>query len=233
MHIRVINAVTRKVLGDEILPPLPDFIRAETVWLEEGPASIECRCDKAVSVPAVLEQVKKAGDDGVDGIAINCFMDPGLQAARELVRIPVAGPAESAMLLASSLGQNFAVILPAASGVPIVVDEAVSYGVKDQLISVRSVEIPVAELSDHDRLTEGLVRQAEKALTEDGAHSIILGCTGMCTVTAEVRRKIRRQGFDVPVIDPTQAAVGMLAALHVMGVCHSSRAYEMPSWRRT
>ncbi len=149
-----------------------------------------------------------------------------------MVHNPVAGPAESAMLLAVSLGQSFAVILPAASGAPIVVDEAIAYGVKDHLVAVRSVEMPVSELSDHERLIGELVSQAEKSLIEDRAHAIILGCTGMCGVTAGVRGEIRDRGYDVPVIDPTQAAVGMLLALHTMGVHHSRLTYDVPSWRR-
>lgn len=232
MRIRVINPVTKVVLGGEILPPLPDFVQAELDWVKEGLPSIECRYDDAVSVPALLERVKAAARDRVDGIVINCFMDPGLKTARELVHIPVAGPAESAMLLASSLGQSFSVILPAASGAPIVVDEAIAYGVRDNLASVRSVEMAVAELSDHRRLTRELMVQAEKAMIEDGAHVIILGCTGMCGVTARARQEIANRGYDVPVIDPTQAAIGLLAALYTMGVHHSGRAYEVPSWRR-
>jgi allantoin racemase len=231
MRIKVINPVTRTVLGDDVLPPIPDFIHAELDWLDEGPSSIECRYDDVICVPPLLDRVRDAATDGVDGIVINCFMDPGLKAARELVHVPVAGPAESAMLLAASLGQTFSVILPARSGAPIAVDEAIAYGVRDRLASVRSVEMPVAELSDHERLAAALIEQAELAMAEDGAHTVILGCTGMCGVTEAVWREIENRGHDVPVIDPTLAAIGMLVALHTVGVHHSGRAYEVPAWK--
>jgi allantoin racemase len=228
MRIRVINPVVRDVLGDGILPPVPDFVAAELDWLDDGPSSIECRADEARVVPLVLDRVVAAAADGVDGIVLNCFMDPGLAAARELVHVPVAGPGQSAMALAATLGDTFSVILPAATGAPIVVEQAAAYVGRHRLASVRSVEMPVAELADHDRLVAGLVTQAERAIEADGAHSVILGCTGMCSVTAAVARALEDR--DVPVLDPTLAAVGAIVAQAVSGIHHSGRAYAVPAW---
>ncbi len=213
------------------MPPFPDFVTVEQDWLEEGPTAIECLYDEAISVPPLLERVKKAAADEVDGIVIGCFMDPGLRAARELVRVPVAGLAESAMLLAGGLGQSFSVILPARSGIPKVVDQAISYGVRDRLASVPCLEIPLSEYSDREKLVRETVKLAERALKEDDAHTLIMGCTGMSPVTEAVKRELHEHGHDVPVIDPIQAAVGMLLAHHTMGVTHSLRAYALPSWR--
>lgn len=231
IHIRVINPVVKGVLGDDVLPPLPGYVEAELDWIDKGPSSIECRVDHAISVPPLLERVRVAAADGVDGIVLNCFMDTGLQPARELVHIPVAGPAQSSMTLASTLGNTFSVILPAASGRPIVVDEARVYAAPDRLASVRSVEMPVAELHDHDRLCRELIEQAEIALTEDGAEVIILGCTGMSTVTSRVKRELSERGHDVPVIDPTIAAISAVAAQVAAGVHHSGNTYALPSWK--
>lgn len=230
MKIRLINTVVRDVITDEMLPPVPDFVELEVDWLDEGPSSIECRVDDALCVPAVLERVRAAAPE-VDGIVVNCFMDPALEPARELAHVPVAGPAQSAMTLATTLGQTFSVVLPAASGAPIVVDEAVRYVGRDRLASVRSVEMPVAELHDSERLTEGLLEQAERAIGEDGAHVVVLGCTGMCGVTAAVRRGLEERGHDVPVIDPTLSAIGSVVTQLLTGVHHSGRAYALPAWR--
>ncbi|MCZ7663747.1 MAG: aspartate/glutamate racemase family protein [Thermoleophilia bacterium] len=224
--------MARGILNEGALPRLPEFIQAEIDWLPEGPTSIESRYDDAIAVPLILDRVRKAAQEGVDGVVINCFMDPGLQAARELVRIPVAGPAQSAMLLAAGLGQTFSVILPASSGTPIVVDQATVYGVRERLASVRSVGMPVAELVQADRLVAGLLEQAGLAVSEDGAHSIILGCTGMSHVTERVKSEFAATGFGAPVLDPTLAAIGALLGWRVLGVAHSEKAYESPEWRR-
>lgn len=231
MRIRIVNSVIRDAIDEGALPALPAFVQAEVDWLEEGPSSIECRYDEALCVPAVLQRVRRAAADGVDGVVLNCFMDPGLQPARELVSIPVAGPAQSAMALATTLGRRFSVILPAASGAPIVEEQAAAYVGSDRLASVRSVEMPVAELRDRERLRQALLEQAQVALETDGAQVLILGCTGMSHVTASVKRDLDEAGANVPVIDPTLAAVGSVIAQHVLGVHHSGRAYAVPSWR--
>jgi allantoin racemase len=231
MKIRVLNTVVRGVLDDEILPPVPSFVELEVDWLDEGPSSIECRVDDALCVPAVLERVKAAAGEDVDGIVLNCFMDPGLEAARELVHIPVAGPSQSAMALATTLGQTFSVVLPAAAGAPIVADQAARYVGRERLASVRSVETPVAELGDRGRLVERLVAQADAAIAVDNAHVVILGCTGMSSVTTAVARELYERDHDVPVVDPTVAAIGSVVAQAMLGVHHSGRAYAVPAWR--
>jgi allantoin racemase len=231
VKIRIIHPVVRGALDDDVLPPLPPFVEAESDWLEEGPTSIECRYDEALVARPVLERMKAAAADGVDGIVVNCFMDPALQPGRELVHVPVAGPGQSSMTLAATLGQTFSVILPAASGEPIVVDQAVAYTGRDRLASVRSVEMPVADLHDAERLVPALVEQGREAVVRDGAHVIILGCTGMCGVTAAFRREMEALGLGTPVIDPTLAAVSSVVAQTITGVVHSARAYAVPSWR--
>jgi allantoin racemase len=231
MRIRIINPVVRGVLDEAALPSMPQFVEVEVDWLDEGPSSIECRYDEALCVPPVLERVREAAAAGVDGIVVNCFMDPALQPAREIVRVPVAGPGQSSMALAITLGQTFSVILPAASGAPIVVDQAVAYVGRDRLASVRSVEMPVADLHDHDRLLEALVEQARLAVEQDGAQVVILGCTGMCGVTAAFKQNVAQLGLGVPVIDPTLAAIAAVVAQFVTAVAHGERAYALPSWR--
>jgi allantoin racemase len=229
MRIRIVNPVVRGVLDEDVLPPLPPFVCAEVDWLSEGPLSIECRADEARAVPAVLDAVLAAAADGVDGILVNCFMDPALEPARELTHVPVVGPGQSSMTLATTLGDRFSVILPAASGAPIATAQAHAYVGRERLVSVRSVEMPVAELHDHDRLVDGLVEQAERAIADDGADVVILGCTGMCGVTSAFRAALAHH--DVPVIDPTLAAVGAVVAQAILDVHHSGPAYALPTWR--
>jgi allantoin racemase len=231
IRVRVVNAVVPGIYSDDALPPLPGFVRGEVDWLESGPSVIECLEDDARCVPPLLDRVRAAATDGADGIVINCFMDPGLHAARELVHLPVAALAESAMTLAVTLGQTFSVVLPAASGGPKVTDQARLYVGADRLASVRGVEVPVADLSDHERLIRQLGEQAELAITKDAAQVVILGCSGMSAVAAAVKQGIAERGYDVPVIDPTLAAVMSVVAQHTLGVHHSGYAFPLPSWK--
>src|SRR5215470_4871721 len=80
------------------------------VNLDKGPESIESECEDALVVPDFLRKAKEAEAARCDAVICDCFADPGVRAARELVNIPVIGPGEASMLLAASLGQKFSVI---------------------------------------------------------------------------------------------------------------------------
>lgn len=229
-RIRILNSVARGAVTDDALPAFPDFVSVDVDWLPDGSRrSIECRCDAAEVQPLILDRVRAAVADGVDGIVINCFMDPGLEPAREISSVPVAGPAQSAMTLALNLGDRFSVILPSASGAPIVRRQARAYVGVDRLASVRSVDMPVEELGDAGCLVDALTAEAERAIGDDGAEVVILGCTGMSYATDVVRERLGGSG--VPVLDPTLCAVGAVLGQTIQSVRHAELGYRLPAWR--
>ena len=68
--------------------------------LERGPASIESHVDEVLAVPDLLRIGMEAQAQGVDAMIVDCMGDPGVEAARELLDIPVFGPAQVAMHIA-------------------------------------------------------------------------------------------------------------------------------------
>ena len=50
--------------------------------------------------------------EGYNVAIISCFSDPGLEACREKVNIPVIGSGENAMLLSAQLGNKFSILSP-------------------------------------------------------------------------------------------------------------------------
>ncbi len=79
-----------------------------------------------------------------------------------------------------------------------------------------------------ERLPTLLIEQGVKAIEEDGAHILILGCTGMMGLAQEVEKGLKERGYEVPVIDPVKAAVKMAEALVDMGLSHSKMTYPYP-----
>jgi allantoin racemase len=71
----------------------------EIVDVPEGPVSIESAYEEYLATPPTLELIQRLEAQGMDGAIVGCFGDPGVDAARELVRMPVVGPGEAAMLL--------------------------------------------------------------------------------------------------------------------------------------
>jgi len=198
------------------------------VSLAQGPASVECRYDEAIATPDVLRQVKEAAQEGFDAVIVDCFGDVGVKAAREIAEIPVIGPGESSMLLAVALGQRFSVITVLRNLLPVVYETAEVLGLHRKLASVRYVDIPVLEVMDRERLKKALLREMLEALEKDGAQVLVLGCTGMSGVTSELSQRLRERGYDVPIVDPSGAALKFAEALVKMGLKQSKLTYMKP-----
>jgi len=119
--ILVINPVAdsrwNKTDGDYLKKMARKDTVIEVVNIEKGPKTIESFYDEAFALPEILNIVRGIKNQ-YDGIMINCFADPGLKAAREICDIPVTGPGESAMILASMLGHNFSIISVKKNAIP-------------------------------------------------------------------------------------------------------------------
>ncbi len=197
--------------------------------LDKGPACIESRYDEAVAVPGVVRKIVEAEGDGVDAVIVDCMADPGVEAAREMVSIPVVGPAEASYHAAAMLGHKFSVVTILESLAPVVDDIIRKAGLITRLASVRAVNIPVLELDDQARLLSALVEQSVKAVREDGAHVIVFGCTGFTGLSGKVEAGLKELGIvDVPVIDPAVLAVKIAEVLVALGLSHSKRTYPAP-----
>jgi len=198
------------------------------VHLDRGPASIECELDEAICVPDFINKAKQAEAEGYDAIISNCFGDPAVRATREVVNIPVVGAAEASMHFAASLGQHFAVVTILPNIVPMVENLAMQYGLDKKLVSIRYVNIPVLQLEDRDKLISALHREMLTAIKEDHAHVVVLGCTGMIGVAKELERLLRRDGYEVPVVDPVGASIKFAEALVAMGLKQSRLTFMPP-----
>jgi len=233
VRIRVVAPVIATPLVPMVFQQYRAAARPDTemslATLDKGPPSIESRYDEALAVPDVVAKVVRAELDGMDAVIIDCMGDPGLEAARERVSIPVIGPAETSMHVAAMLAHRFSVITVLDTLIPAFDHHALKAGLTSRMASVRTVGIPVLELDDHSRLLEALVDQSVRAVTEDGAHLLVLGCTGMAGMVHGLVVGLQRHGItDVPVIDPTVLAVKMAEALVDLQLVHSKRTYPLP-----
>jgi allantoin racemase len=182
-----------------------------------GPVSIESHYDEALAVPGLLAEIARGEAAGVDGYVIACFGDPGLDAARELARGPVVGIAEAAMRTASYLGRGFSVVTTLGRTRGRARDLAEHYGVGRACLAVRACEIPVLEL-ERPGGREVITRECARAVAEDGADAIVLGCAGMADLCAEISAAI-----GVPVVDGVAAGVRAVESLVALGLATGAR----------
>jgi len=234
MRIRVVTPITTKEFRSHteaaFMPAARYGTEIDVVFLDKGPASIESRYEESLAVPDTLAKIIEAERDGVDAVIIDCMGDPGLEAAREVVSIPVIGPAQTAMHMAALLGHKFSVVTVLDRLFPLIEDHCRRYGLMDKYASSRAVNLPVLELdADRHRLVDLLVEESVRAIEEDGAHVIIFGCTGMAGCALDVGNGLAARGYaDVPVVDPTLAALKMAESLVDLKLSHSKRTYPNP-----
>ena len=137
-------------------------------------------------------------------VVLACFSDPGLYALREVLPCPVLGSAECAYLTAAARGERFGVISILARVVARHRRQVRLLGLEHKLAADLPIERSVVALSDEEA-TFGRMREVGgRLVTEHGADVVVMGCAGM----ARYRDRLK-DALQVPVIDPTQAAVAM------------------------
>ena len=232
MHLRIVTPIATADFGAGALPELRAALRPTTrldmVGLDSGPASIETELEEALAVPDTLRRVAEAAADGCDAVVLNCVGDPGLAAARELVSIPVLGPGQVAMHLACLLGARFSIRVARERGVRPMQGLVARYGLRERLASVLSLDIPILELGDQQRLLRALLDQARGAIERDRADVIVLGSTGMVAIGRLLAERLREVGAPVPVVDPLLCAVILAEGLVAAGL----RPYRDPAVAR-
>lgn len=221
-----VSVEDRRILARQLDTELGGLVQLETRIVEGGSESIECFYDSALAAPYILKTAAQGERDGFDAIVMDCFLDPALSECRELVRIPVMGACQSACSLAARLADRFSVIGILNRADRCIRENVRRYGVEPLLASIPVVDMPVAVLHDNEEmLKEKTIEAAVEAVREDGAHAVIFGCTCMCTVQDTVAEGLKKQGIDIPVIEPYRAALYDAIACALQGVSHSKYAY--------
>src|SRR5687767_4560703 len=81
-----------------------------------GPVSIESAHDAGLVVPELIRLAPLAEQRGFQAIIIGCYSDPGLDALREMLTVPVVGPGAASLHLAAQLGTRLSVLTPSGRG---------------------------------------------------------------------------------------------------------------------
>ncbi|MDB2325384.1 aspartate/glutamate racemase family protein [Alphaproteobacteria bacterium] len=211
MKVLVINPNTTQSMTKKIAVAAQAVARPDTEIIaansQNGPASIEGFLDVATCVPGLLAEVAQHPD--VDAIVIACFDDTGLDAVRASVSVPVLGIGEAAYHAASMVATKFSVITTLSRSVPGLESNLMRYGLAQKCGRVRATDIPVLKLEEGDGETLMTIRaEIRKAITEDRAEAIVLGCAGMANLMAQLSDE-----FGLPVIDGVAAGVSFAEAL--------------------
>ena len=173
-----------------------------------GAAGIECLAEAAVAAHAVLEGV--AEHPNVDAVIVAAFMDPGLEALREVAPMPAVGLAEAGVCAAASGGRRFSIVSLGPALRPGVERIVAGCGASGGLASIRYVSAGVLQLArDRAGLLDEIVAVANRAAAEDRAEAILFGGAVFAGVSREIAGRV-----PVPLVEGVAAAVeAALAAI--------------------
>jgi Asp/Glu/hydantoin racemase len=207
-RILVINpnstaAVTRAI--DEAMTPLRIAGGPEVscLTLDDGPPAVESQIDADQVILPLCRLVRERETDTA-AFVIACFSDPGLFAARESTARPVLGIAECGILTALTLGHRFGVISILARSVSRHLRYIGAMGVGQRLAADLPIGLGVAELADRRAALQRMVEVGRILRDSHGADVLVMGCAGMARYRDELEEAVQ-----IPVVEPTQAAVTM------------------------
>jgi allantoin racemase len=233
MRIKIINPNTTAsfterclIAGRAVAAPGTLILAGQPL---RGTPSVESYVDEATAILGVIEQVRAGEAEGVDGYVIACFGDTGIEAAREVAAGPVVGMTEAALYAAALIAPVFSIVtLPPRTRA---FAERVLWhaGLERRCPKVRTIDIAVLDCEDEAAVVmEPFIAEARRAILEDNAEAIILGCAGLQPLVEPLSLTL-----GVPVIEGVAAAVKLAEALIAMRLATSKRgAWSYPPQAR-
>lgn len=171
-----------------------------------GARYIATRAAVAVAGHAVLaalaEHVGPDNPRGFGAALIGCFGEPGIEAAREVLPIPVVGMAEASLAAALAIAPRIALLTGGALWVPMLQEFALLRGHGPDRVLVRGVA-PTGDMIARD--PDGaiaLLAAAARQAAQDGAGAVVLGGAGLAGLAPRVAPFV-----PVPVLDSLDCAL--------------------------
>lgn len=167
-----------------------------------GVAYIETRAEAAIGAYATLVELAEH-QTGHDAAVVAAFGDPGLEAAREMLPIPVVGLTESALMSAAMLGGRIGIVAISRRIQAWYRETVDRYGMASRLAGIRCLDEPLRDIGavQHDK-GEQLVALCERAVREDGADVLIIAGAPLAGLARQVESRI-----PVPIVDGVSCAV--------------------------
>ena len=169
-----------------------------------GFTHIEYRSYETVVSTGIVRAARAAGRDGFDALAIGCFYDTALHDAREVSGdMIVTAPCFASLEIAAGLANRFGIIVGRRKWVHQMNATVRDNGMAERLSGFYHVELGVNEFqADHGRTERLLHEVGRRAVEDDYAEALILGCTLEIGFHSKLSDRL-----GVPVIDPSIAAL--------------------------
>jgi allantoin racemase len=160
-------------------------------------------------VDQIVQAIEQAAPGHPDAFLVWGGLDPGVALARQRVDVPVIGVAQATYAAAAQLEARLGLVVYEAGIVDAVREGARRCGVAHLIASVRSIDVPMPELTPRRaHVRERIVEEAALALQQDGATAIYVN--GMSMMPAAIGAEELAGRIGAPVLDPLR--IGMRTA---------------------
>jgi allantoin racemase len=198
-------------------------------FLSEGPELDAPSHEITAILPYLMHKIKEGEKEGVQAIVIAHYLDPGLEASREIVSTPVIGFGHTTFRLASMLARRISIICSVRSHLGTIEEISVAESLSRKVVSIRSVEITRGDdQSVSQPNLDQLFEVSRKAVEQDGAKLIVLALDGYDDLSGQVKEHLKSCGNSIPVLDPLKVTIKHAENLVNMKASHSKITYPNP-----
>jgi Asp/Glu/hydantoin racemase len=167
-----------------------------------GVSYIETRFEALIGAYAAATLAAEHWDKH-DAIVVAAFGDPGIDALREALDIPVIGMAEAALMSACLLGKRFSIVAISPRITAWYRECVRANGLIERLASIRSLDRPVQDIGRvQEEHLERLLALCMSAVDDDGADVIVIAGAPLAGLARSIKDRI-----PVPVVDGVSSAV--------------------------
>jgi allantoin racemase len=176
--------IQEKLYGEMARPGTQITAKIPTVGMTDPDLIVYPGARSVNDNSGLVKSMVEAEKEGADAIVVNCWFDPGVSTAKQLIDIPVVGVCETSLHLASTMGSKFAVVTSQPEFIPTMEEQIYHYRMNPRVIAqkpVRATKLGIAEEfesilnGNYEPVCKDFIEIARGCI-EDEAEVIICGC---------------------------------------------------------
>lgn len=216
MRLLILNPNTSAFVTSRLAAQARISARDDTEIVEAtasfGARIIGTRTELAIAGHATMDALAHHADT-CDAVVLAVSYDTALYAAREMLRVPVVGITEAALLTACLLGTRTGVVMFGSRVLPLYQELAKLYGLHQRIAGWRAIE-SLAPYGDGDQggVDNLVVAAALDLIERDGCEVIVLAGAVMAGVPPRLQARV-----PVPMLEGVSCAVAQAEMLVRLG----------------
>ena len=164
-----------------------------------------------------IRAYQQAEREGYDAIVPLGTLDLGVEGGKSAVDIPVVGPMEAMLHLASLVGERFGVISYHAGTLPMIRSLVRRYGMQDWIAGYRASGFRLTDIAaNREAMVENFLRVGRELVEQEGAEVILPMGISQCPV--HMQPGWVQEQLGVPVVEGLGAPIHLAATLATLGI---------------